>query len=117
MEITFPVSTAPGVNPTEGGGRLINAYADTGAQGGRSGTVWRRAAGLRQVFELTGSHHRGAITVGSVLYAVTDDKLFSIVKGGSGYIVTECTGTVGGFGAIYMARNMNTTTQVLIVHS
>jgi len=117
MEITFPVSTAPGVSPTEGGGRLINAYAETVSQGGRSGTVWRHAPGLLTVFQLNGEEPRGAITIGTVLYVVAGETLYSVAKGGGEYIVTECTGTVGGSGTVYMARNMNVSPQVLIVHS
>lgn len=117
MEITFPVSTAPGVNPTENGGRLINAYAETVAQGGRSGIVWRRAPGLRTIFETEEIEPRGAIVVGAKLYIVSGDKVYVVLETAGEYVVTECTGTIGGSGPAYLAQNMNATTQVLIVHS
>lgn len=117
MEITFPASTAPGAHPTENGGRLINAFAEMVSQGGRSSTVWRAAPGLRAAFDLTATEPRGAIEVGSVLYVIMGNKAHAVVKSGSGYVATECPGTIGGTGPVYLARNMNVNPQVLVVHS
>lgn len=117
VPITFPTSTAPGVNTTENGGRLINAYAEPLSSGARNQFRWIRAAGLLPQTTVGDEPCRGAIIVGSVLYAVVDDKAFTITKAGSVYTVTELTGSVGGSGNVIMARNMAADPQILIVHS
>lgn len=115
--IDFPTSTAPGINPTESGGRLINCYAEKAAKGSRGPVLWRRVPGLTNVFDTTEVEPRGALLVGSVLYVVSGDKAYSVTKAGTVYTVTELVGTVGGTGPVFMARNMATTPAVLIVHS
>jgi hypothetical protein len=113
-EITFPTSTAPGVNPTENGGRLINCYAEAAPPGSRSKVIWRRAPGLTHAFSTIETEARGSLLVGSVIYIISGDKAYSVT---SSYVVTELTGTVGGSGPVFMARNMAATPDVLIVHS
>jgi hypothetical protein len=115
--ITFPASTAPGVNATENGGRLINAFAEPLSQGARNTMRWIRAAGLRLATLVGSADFRGALAVGTVLYVINGDKAYTVTKAGSTYTVTELTGTVGGSGAVIMARNMRATTQILVVHS
>lgn len=112
--IDFPTGTAPGVNPTESGGRLINCYAEKAPKGSRGAVLWRRAPGLTPRFTTTETEARGAILVGSLLYVISGDKAYSI---NSSYTVTELTGTIGGTGPVFMARNMAATPNVLIVHS
>lgn len=116
--ITFPASTAPGINPTESGGRLINAYAEAAPVGSRSKIVHRRCPGLRPVFTTGSSTFRGALLVDNTLYVSNGDKIYSVVKSVLGvYTVTTLGGTMPGSGPCFMARNMNATPQVLIVHS
>ena len=113
--INWPTNTAPGVNPTETGGRLINAYAEKAPTGSRSEVIWRRVAGLLQRFTTAQVTIRGCLMVGSVMYVVSGNKAYSIT---SAYVVTELTGTVGGTGPVTMARNMKAPVpDVLIVHS
>lgn len=112
--IDFPTGTAPGVNATESGGRLINCYAEKAPKGSRGSVLWRRAPGLTERFSTTETEARGAILVGSLLYVISGDKAYSI---DSGYTVTQLTGTIGGAGPVFMARNMAATPNVLIVHS
>lgn len=114
-EVVFPTTTAPGINPTETGGRLINCYAEKAPEGSRSKIIWRRVAGLIHSFTLTETDIRGVLLVGSVVYAISNDKAYSITSGG---VVTELTGTVGGSGPLTIARNMKSPVpDVLIVHS
>lgn len=115
--ITFPTSTAPGVNASENGGRLINAFAEPLSQGARNVMRWIRAAGLRLTTLVGDDDFRGALIVGSVLYVINGDKAYTVTKSGVTYTVTELTGTVGGDGAVIMARNMRSTVQILVVHS
>lgn len=115
--ITFPASTAPGVNSTENGGRLINAFAEPLSQGARNTLRWIRTAGLRPTINVGGSEHRGALAVGSVLYVINGTRAYAVTKAGLTYSATELTGTVGGEGPVIMARNMRAPVQILIVHS
>lgn len=117
-EIAWPSGTAPGVHSGEAGGRLINVYAEKAAEGSRSQLRWPRAPGLRLRFTTPETEARGAIDVGGVLYVVSGDKAYSVIKSGSSYNVTELTGTVGGSGPVFIARNMKSPIpDVLIVHS
>lgn len=116
-EITFPTSTAPGINPTESGGRLINCYAEKAAKGSRAPVLWRRAAGLVNAFTTGETEARGGVLVGSVLYMVSGSKAYSVSKAGTTYTATELSGSVGGSGPVFMARNMQAVPQILIVHS
>lgn len=115
--ITFPLSTAPGVNSTESGGRLINAYAEPMNQGARNAWRWTRVAGLRLATTVGIADFRGAIIVGAVLYVINGAKAYTVTKAGTVYTVNELTGSVGGDGPVIMARNMRAGTQILIVHS
>lgn len=113
-EISFPTSTAPGVNPTESGGRLINCYAEAAPPGSRSKVIWRRAPGLALAFSTIQTEARGSLLVGSVLYIISGNKAYSVT---SSYVVTELSGTIGGEGPVTMARNMAAVPDILIVHT
>lgn len=116
MEIVFPVSTAPGVNSTESGGRLINAYAEKAREGSRSRYLYRRAPGLSTELFATEAGHRGALPVGNVLYVVTGDKVYRVYISGGAFVSELVTGdAVPGTGPVFMARNMAATPNVLIV--
>jgi len=117
VPVSFPTSTAPGVNASENGGRLINAFAEPLSQGARNVMRWVRAAGLRATTTIGSGEFRGALIVGSVLYVINGDKAYTVTKSGTVYSVTELTGTVGGTGPVIMARNMRATVQILVVHS
>lgn len=113
--IEWPTTTAPGVNPTETGGRLINVYAEKALDGSRSKVLYRRAPGLDFAFGVGAAGHRGSVRIGNLLYVVNGNKAYSIA--GSIYAVTELPGTVPGAGPVFMSRNMNASPQILIVHS
>ncbi len=118
MEIVFPTSTAPSVNPTENGGRVINAFAEPAPIGSRSKTIWRRAPGLASAFTAGLDTIRGALLVGSVLYIVNGEKAYSVTKAGITYTVLELGGTVSGEGPVIMAHNMKApNADILIVTS
>jgi len=116
MEIVFPPSTEPSLNPGEGGGRLINSYAEAAPVGSRSKYIWRRAPGLDAVFTVGASTHRGALLVGSILYIANGDKVYSVTKGSS-YVVEELSGTLGGDGLVTMAHNMRAPTNQIIIQT
>ncbi len=116
--IVFPTSTAPSINPTENGGRLINCYSEPAPEGSRSKVIYRRAPGCDLAFNAGASTPRGALLVGVVLYIVNGDKCYSVTKAGSVYTVTPLGGNVGGSGPVFMAHNMRQpANQILIQHS
>ena len=114
-EISFPLTTSPGIGSTESGGRLINAYVEKAAAGSRSKWVWRRAAGLIERFTVGEEPARGALLVGTVLYVIAGTKAYTVTPS---LVVTELTGDpIGGDGLVIMDRNQNATPQVLVIHS
>lgn len=117
VPVNFPASTSPGVNASENGGRLINAYAEPLGQGARNALRWIRAAGLRPTINVGEDDFRGALPLGNVLYVINGDTAFAVTKAGSVYTASPLTGTVAGSGPVIMARNMRATPQILIVHS
>lgn len=118
MQIGFPLSTEPSINPGENGGRLINAYAEKAPVGSRSEFLYRRSPGMDEAFIAGTGAPRGALLVGSILYIANDTKVYSVAKASSGaYVVEELAGTLLGEGDVTMAHNMRAVTQVLIHHS
>ncbi len=116
--IEFPASTAPGLTPTENGGRLINAYAERAPVGGRSEVLWRRAPGLTALLSGLDGEPRGALAVGEVLYAVIGTRVVSITKSSGVYSFGVLGGLVPGDGKVMMERNQRAPTpQILILHS
>lgn len=114
-QIAFPTSTAPSINVTENGGRLINCYAEKAPVGSRNPVLYRRVPGLDAAFTAGSSAPRGALLVGTVLYVVNGDTCYSVTKSGSTYTVTALGGTVGGEGRVFMAHNMKTPTHDIMV--
>lgn len=114
-EIAWPLSTAPGSNPTESGGRIINLYVEKAPDGSRSKFIWRRLPGLVEAF-VTLAGHRGALPVGNVLYVVSDDTVYTVTYDGTDFTVTALTGdAVPGTGKVTMDRNMATNPDIVIV--
>lgn len=105
-EIIFPATTAPSRNPTENGGRLLNAYAEAAPEGSRSKIIIRRAPGLTEEFEVGSADHRGAILVNGVLYVANGTSGYTVTESGGLYTITQLTGTVSGEGRVMFARNM-----------
>lgn len=116
-EIVFPTSTAPGINPTESGGRLINAQVENAHLGARSKHRWFPVPGLREATAAGSADHRGALKYGSTLLVVNDDEVFPITKSAGVYTAgAALTGdAVPGTGRVIIARNMKSTPQAMIV--
>lgn len=112
-EIVFPISSAPGVNATESGGRLINCMALAAPEGSRSKYLWRRPAGLRPAFEVGEGSHRGALKFGTTAIVANGTKAYSVT---SAYGTTELTGDpLPGDDPLIMARNTRTTPQIIAI--
>jgi hypothetical protein len=109
VPIPFPLSSSPGANPQESAGRLINAYAeplgkDIEAKKGWAPppAVWRKSPGL-SLFGASGqTGFRGALLVGSAVYAAWSGKASTFTSLG---VETLLTGTLNGTEKVFWARN------------
>lgn len=115
-EIIFPISTAPGINPTESGGRLINATVELAPEGSRSKFIWRSVPGLRSTIDVGSANARGALKLDSTLIVINDDEAYSVAKAAGVYTPSLLTGdAVPGTDRVIMARNMKSTPQIIVV--
>ncbi|MDF3016202.1 MAG: hypothetical protein K0R44_1427 [Thermomicrobiales bacterium] len=113
MEVVFPITTAPGLQPTESGGRLINSTVEYAPPGSRSKHIWRAVPGLVPATTIGTDDHRGALKLGSTLIVINDDEGYSL---DSSYSSTTLSGdAVPGEGRVIMARNMRATPQIIVV--
>lgn len=101
VAIPLPTSTSPGRRPAEGGGRLINAYAEALSEGASAQAVIRRAPGLVSFCDTLQEGFRGAIYVAPFLYIAYANMLVTVNATGA---VNE-VGTFNGTGPVTFARN------------
>ena len=102
VAINFPVTTSPGMRPSEGAGRLINCFSEPMGQGGRAVAVRHRSPGLVNFGTTTRSGCRGFIEVSGTLYAAFGSNLEKFSSsGGASTTVGSLNGTKKGF----FARN------------
>lgn len=102
VAISFPVTTSPGMRPSEGAGRLINCFAEPLGEGGRAPAVRHRSPGLVNFGTTTRSGCRGFIEVAGTLYAAFGSHLEKFSSsGGASTNVGSLNGTKKGF----FARN------------
>ncbi|RZN21932.1 hypothetical protein [Bradyrhizobium sp. Leo121] len=113
VAVPFPLLSAPGKHPQAAGGRLINCYPEKlAATAGKEYAYWR-APGLKSWGATGVTNFRGRLLVGSTLYAVVGNRVFSFTSaGGAG---TQLTGTVSGTVPVFMARDNATTPNIVIV--
>lgn len=89
-KIVFPSSTSPGKDAIEGGGRLINAYAETLPAGAPAPYVIRRPPGLSVFMSSNLSDFRGIWYDGqSYLWAAWGSELYYIDSNGTKTLVSE----------------------------
>lgn len=114
VAIPFPITSAPGIKAQEGGGRLINCYAEKTEPGARQPVIWKRSPGLlEQMTASSHTHLRGAILVGSTLLLVMDDRVYSTTSaftaGGTNL------GTLSGTTRVTIAKNNAATPNIIAV--
>jgi hypothetical protein len=98
VAITWPFSTAPGLKPSEGAGRLINCYAEPMGSGGRASYAIHRVPGLLAFGTSARTGFRGAFLCQNVLYAGFSGKLEKWTSaGGASTNVGNLNGTKKGF--------------------
>lgn len=104
VPIPFPVTSAPGKNPHDSAGRLINCYHEPLVSGARSRNVWRRAPGLKSFNLATYSGWRGGLVVGNLLYAAFSGSGGKVVNFASDGTET-LMGPLAGTKKLFWARN------------
>lgn len=115
--IPFAVSSAPGIRPQEGSGRLINCFAEKTEPGARFPVIWRRTAGLLEMLDIAGETHlRGAISVSGVLVVALDEVAYAVTGGGTTFSAAEL-GALAGTGQITVARNNASDPDIVCVTS
>lgn len=117
VSIPFPLSSAPGANPQESAGRLINCYAEplgkvVNASKAPPQIVWRKAPGLTQFGTSANTGFRGAILVDNTLYTAWSGKASRYNSAGT---ETAITGTLTGTEKVFWARNNAATPDIVCV--
>lgn len=115
-DIVFPTSSSRGPRPQEGGGRLINAYAEKAPAGAASKIIWRRSPGLTQIAEtLSHSHTRGFLDCGgTTVIVIFDERAYALTESASVFALTNL-GALAGSLPVTMARNNNASPQQVAV--
>lgn len=106
VAVRFPTSTAPGARPAEGGGRLINAFAEPLSGGGPGDFVIRRSPGLQAVLETVSGAARGAFEVDGGLFVIVDDRCYYALDNQDSTFTVNDIGEVLGEGRVSFARNV-----------
>jgi hypothetical protein len=112
-DVPFPLLSAPGRLPQAAGGRLINTFPEQLAQSAGKPYAYWRVPGTRPWGTSAGAKFRGALVVGSTIYAVIDTAVYSFpLTGGAG---TVLSGLLPGALPVTMARNNASTPDVIVV--
>ena len=111
--VPLPLLSAPGRKAQTAGGRLINCFPEKLSGTAGQEYVYWRVPGLKAFGASADTNYRGALVVGSTLYAVFDDTVYTFSSsGGAG---TALTGTVPGTAPVIMARDNASTPHIAIV--
>jgi hypothetical protein len=100
-KVTFPLSSFPGENPSEGAGRLINCYAEPMGEGGRAAAVRHRVPGLVQFATSEETTPRGFLLSGGDLFTAYDGELVLFNDDGTETAVDDLDGT----DRVFFAKN------------
>ncbi|MDR1828420.1 MAG: hypothetical protein LBR29_08835, partial [Methylobacteriaceae bacterium] len=106
--IPFPVSSMPGVHPSLGRGRLVNALYQPQSGGDR----WRRVPGLRRFTALDFTPVRAMAWTGHDLLVIAGTKACRVDSFGA---VTVLSGDLYGSAPVSIARNNNATPDIVVV--
>src|SRR5680860_1549389 len=92
--VPFPVLSAPGRKPQSAGGRLINCFPEKLSGTAGEQYIYWRVPGLKAFGTTVGTTYRGSLLVGSTLYAVFNDKVYTFSSSGGAGVALS--GTVPG---------------------
>lgn len=114
-QIPFPLSSFPGANPQEGGGRLINCYAEPLGEPSKPSApapqVWRGSAGLSQHAMTAHTGYRGGLLVKNLSYEIWKDTAVTIDAAG----VENILGAFPGTKMVSIARDQAANPDVVAV--
>jgi hypothetical protein len=102
----------PGQNPQESGGRLINCFVESLGENGPSKFKLMRVPGMKTWGTTLETNFRGALQVDNFLYGAFNGKVATWSGPTPAGIAT---GTLPGNDPVFWARNMNTTSDVVVV--
>lgn len=111
VDIPWPLSSAPGGHPQEGGGRLINVSAEPLGDASPVKVVWHRQPGLSSFADLALSNFRGGILVNNLAYVAVGAKIVTVDSAG----VVTVAGNLPGTAKATFARNNAATPDILCV--
>lgn len=112
VAIPFPLSTSPGINSQESGGRLINCFAVPLERTAGRNASYHRVPGLTNFGTSSETGPRGLIEISGVLYGVFEDNLTKWTSaGGAGTTVATLSGTT----KVTLARNNNSPPDQVVV--
>lgn len=95
----------------------MNCFAEKSEQGARFPVIWKRSAGLVQVYVVTTAgqiHLRGAIVSGTTLFAVFDTRVWTFSVSATVWTGTN-QGALAGTDPVTVAKNNAATPNVLAV--
>lgn len=107
VSIPFPLSTAPGQNPQESAGRLINCFAEPLGKTAIAGARWTRSPGYTTFGTSARTGCRGIIQIGGTLYAAFNGQLEKWTSSGG---ASTNVGALTGTKKVFFFRNNKTPT-------
>lgn len=112
--IDLPQQSNPGRHGADGNTRIINAHPETRGNEGKSAFGLYASDGLKLFATLSGGGEtRGMIVSGANLYVVSGRRVFKVNEGGG----ETDLGAFTSDGRVYMAVNLKTTPQIILVGS
>lgn len=116
IQIPFPLSSFPGVNPQEGAGRLINCHAEPLGEPAKptapAPIVWRGSSGLSQHAFTAENNYRGGLQVKNLAYEVFQSNVITVDASGNNKTVL---GPMLGTKKVSIARNQAANPDVVAV--
>lgn len=101
VAIPWALSSAPGANPQESGGRLINCSAEPLGKENPLQVVWRRRPGLSSFANLALTGYRGSILVGNLAFIAAGNQIVTVNSTGT----VNVAGTLAGSDRVTFARD------------
>ena len=106
INISWPLSSAPGASAAESGGRLINCASEPLGDASANKVVWRRRAGLSKFTDLLLTPFRGGILVDNLAYIAVANNIVTVDING----VVTVAGALPGTDRVTFARDNETPT-------
>ncbi|MDI1265594.1 MAG: hypothetical protein PS018_20295 [bacterium] len=114
-DIPFPLSSFPGLNPQEGAGRLINAFAvplgEPSKPTAPAPQKWMGSSGLSQFAITVQTNYRGGLIVKNLSYEVFESSVITLDAAGT----VNVLGPILGTKKVSIARNQAAAPDVVAV--